>query len=341
MTIMYDKMSMDSRVYTDIQGLNQLKYNSDSPEAKKEVAQQFESILMQMVMTSMRNANQAFASDTFGSNQMEMYQDLFDKQLSLMMSKSGTGFAGMIEENMAQAEAAKHQTEVDHILPLENVKKSSSDNNATPVVSLQSSAAQPNPMMINGMVMRKDDDVKADTSTANPSQAPDEKSKPFASPEQFVKKLWSAAKTAASMIGASPEFLLAQAALETNWGRNVIPHGQDASSHNLFNIKAGAGWEHKVAVADTLEQKNGVVVKERASFRSYESFKDSFFDYVNVLKTNNRYSDSLTKASNPEKFASALQSAGYATDQNYADKIMGIFTSKNFQQLVKKVKAEA
>src|SRR5690606_29546652 len=58
----------------------------------------------------------------------------------------------------------------------------------------------------------------------------------FSSPEDFVRKLWSMAKAAANYIGAKPEVLIAQAALETNWGKNIL--GRGGASHNLFNIKA-------------------------------------------------------------------------------------------------------
>jgi peptidoglycan hydrolase FlgJ len=324
---MESKIAFNSRVYTDIQGLDNLKAHSDSPEAKKEVAQQFEAILMQMVLGSMRDANKAFVTEGFGTQQMDMYQDLFDKQLSLVMSKSGVGFAAMIEKNMDQQAAAAKGVQTDKNVLMQSAHVG--QHHPLPSVANMESA-MPAPVEVA---------TEDKSSNAVPAVTETEPKKTFASPEDFVKKLWSAAKSAAKVIGASPEFLLAQAALETNWGKNIISHDKESSSYNLFNIKAGNNWEHKTVAADTLEQKNGVLVKERASFRSYNSFGESFQDYVSMLTRNDRYSDTLKKVTDPAQFASALQNAGYATDQNYADKVMKIFSSRNFQGIVKKMQS--
>lgn len=325
---MDDMVTQNARVYTDIQGLNQLKYNTNSTAVKKEVAQQFEAILMQMVLSSMRSANKAFSSGLFGSSQMEMYQDIFDKQLSLTMSKSGVGFADMIEKNLNHTGGISQSTPVPSPVP------------STVERIPESYLAQPIPGMLSTP------DASGNTSKNNqdavvPADAVVLQSKKshFNSPEEFIKDLWPAAKLAAGLIGASPEILLAQAALETNWGKNVIQRASNVSTHNLFNIKADGNWRSGTATVDSLEQENGVLVKERSSFRSYETFMDSFMDYVKLLKQNSRYSNSLNKATNPEQFVNELQKAGYATDPNYADKIMRIFSSHSFQALVSKIKS--
>src|SRR5690606_20207725 len=62
--------------------------------------QQFQAILIQMLMRSVRDANKAMESNLFGSDDMEHYQDMFDKQLSLIASGTGLGFADMIEKNI-------------------------------------------------------------------------------------------------------------------------------------------------------------------------------------------------------------------------------------------------
>jgi flagellar protein FlgJ len=183
-------------------------------------------------------------------------------------------------------------------------------------------------------------DQQQDAEThAKPEIIPEEKG--FSSPEEFVRKLWPLAKFTASFIGGDPEILLAQAALETHWGKNILPSDKGNSSHNLFNIKADNSWAHKTATVASLEQKNGVLVKEKSLFRSYSSYYDSFLDYANFLKQNNRYADALNKALNPEQFVHALQNAGYATDGDYADKILKIFSSPTFKHLIAKVKQAA
>ncbi len=177
------------------------------------------------------------------------------------------------------------------------------------------------------------------TSTTKPpvnTQAEDPTSA-FSTPEQFVKTLWSSAKHAAKILGVDPRILMAQAALETNWGKKILPHGIDGSTFNLFNIKADNSWDKKTTTVATLEQKNGTLTKEKASFRAYDSFVDSFKDYVSFLKSNGRYNEALSKVTDPGQFIHALQKAGFATDQNYADKILKIFSSKTFKNIVDKM----
>lgn len=301
----------DAKVYTDLEGLEKLRYQAKTnPEvAKKEVAQQFEALLMQILLRSMREANKSFASDLFGGDQMALYQDMLDKQMSLIMSESGTGFAKIIEKNMEQqyskeAQAAKHK------------------NNR--VVTSMLPAREESATVINA--------VKPQPVTPPPFQPS------FNSQEEFVNGLWGHAKQAANMIGVDPKILLAQAALETNWGKKIITNNQtNSSSHNLFNIKADNSWTKSTTVTDTLEQKNGVLVKEKAAFRSYNSYMDSFIDYAHFLKNNSRYEEALNKATDPKQFVQALQSAGYATDSNYAEKIFTIFSSRTFKNLVDKL----
>jgi flagellar protein FlgJ len=143
----------------------------------------------------------------------------------------------------------------------------------------------------------------------------------YASPSAFVKDVWPYAQKAAKQLNVDPQVLVAQAALETGWGRGVITHPDGRSTHNLFGIKAGAGWQQEAASVPTLEYRDGIAVKERASFRSYDSLAESFQDYVDFLQNNPRYKEALSYAGNPQKFTNALQQAGYATDPNYAQKI--------------------
>lgn len=297
-----DKLGTETRVYTDMQSLERLRVAStkDPEAAKKEVSREFEAMLMQIVLRSMRDANKALSSDLFGSNQMDFYEDIFDKQLSLLMSKNENGFANMIETNI---------------------------NNQFGVQQKHEEKPLQLPNNIN----------KIDTTKASEKDIPFENksisSLHFNTPEEFIKNLWASAKTAANFIGADPKILLAQAALETNWGRKIISSENQHSTHNLFNIKADSSWKNDATVKSTLEEKEGLMVKEKSSFRKYSSFTDSFMDYVSFLKTNTRYQEALNKASNPKEFIQALQDAGFATDSNYANKIWQIFSSSTFKNL--------
>ncbi|MDQ3203851.1 MAG: flagellar assembly peptidoglycan hydrolase FlgJ, partial [Pseudomonadota bacterium] len=148
--------------------------------------------------------------------------------------------------------------------------------------------------------------------------------KAFSSSDEFVNTMLPMAKEAAERIGVDPRYLVAQAALETGWGKSVMRAQDGSSSHNLFGIKASSNWKGDSARAITSEFRNGAMVKETAQFRSYESYKDSFHDLVTLLQSNDRYQDVLKSADNPEQFVRELQKAGYATDPNYANKISQI-----------------
>lgn len=153
-------------------------------------------------------------------------------------------------------------------------------------------------------------------------------------PEGFVAALWPEARAAARRLGVAPEFLLAQAALETGWGRAVIRHPDGRSSHNLFGIKAGPAWHGETVVTGSLEYRDGVMVRERARFRSYGSWAESFQDYVSFLQDNPRYAQALAQRADPGAFAAALQAAGYATDPAYAAKIRAILAGGRFGRAV-------
>jgi len=148
--------------------------------------------------------------------------------------------------------------------------------------------------------------------------------KAFSSADEFVNAMLPMAKEAADRIGVDPRYLVAQAALETGWGKSVMRAQDGSSSHNLFGIKASSSWKGDSARAITSEFRNGEMVKETAQFRSYDSYKDSFHDLVTLLQSNNRYQDVVKSADNPEQFVRELQKAGYATDPNYANKISQI-----------------
>ncbi|MGF6207138.1 flagellar assembly peptidoglycan hydrolase FlgJ [Pseudomonas sp. ADAK2] len=148
--------------------------------------------------------------------------------------------------------------------------------------------------------------------------------KAFSSADEFVNTMLPMAKEAADRIGVDPRYLVAQAALETGWGKSVMRAQDGSSSHNLFGIKAGSSWTGDSARAITSEFRDGAMVKETAQFRSYASYKDSFHDLVTLLQSNNRYQDVVKSADNPEQFVRELQKAGYATDPNYASKISQI-----------------
>jgi flagellar protein FlgJ len=146
----------------------------------------------------------------------------------------------------------------------------------------------------------------------------------FSNHDEFVATMLPLAKDAAARIGVDPTVLVAQAALETGWGKSIMRAQDGSSSHNLFGIKAQGSWKGPEARAITSEFRDGKMVKETADFRSYTTYADSFHDLVSLLQNNNRYQGVVKAADNPEQFVKELQKAGYATDPDYASKISQI-----------------
>lgn len=142
-------------------------------------------------------------------------------------------------------------------------------------------------------------------------------------PEGFVASIWGHAQQAARELGVDAKALVAQAALETGWGRKLVQRNGGGSSHNLFGIKA-SGWSGERATSGTHEYVDGVRRNETASFRAYGSVGDSFADYVKLLKNSPRYQNALQAGADVRGFAQGLQKAGYATDPRYAAKIAAI-----------------
>jgi flagellar protein FlgJ len=312
---MVDKISNDARIYTDVQGLGQLrgKLKNNPTAVKKEVAKQFESMLMQMVMKSMRDANKAFASDLYGNDQMDFYQDIYDKQISLVVTNSSSSIATMIEKNIDQQQGISESktSSVQAYIPGSDVQPTKENKSTTPnLISSEKPNQTQNVVANEKHLLTKDD---------------------------FIKQIWPAAKQAAASLGSTPGILVAQAILETDWGKKIVAYNNQSSSNNLFNIKSTSETDKKTHPIETLEQKNGIVVKEKSSFKAYESFKESFMDYVNFIKNNTRYEQAIKKAANPKEYINALQHSGFATDGQYAEKVMSIFSSHSFNELISKM----
>ncbi len=134
----------------------------------------------------------------------------------------------------------------------------------------------------------------------------------FSSPAEFIATMLPMAEKAAKRLGVEPRFLVAQAALETGWGKSMIKQKDGSNSHNLFGIKAN-GWSGESAKVTTTEYVNGKATKQVAGFRAYDSFEQSFNDYVRLLENNERYKPAIQVASvsgDSERFVKALQRAG-------------------------------
>jgi len=145
----------------------------------------------------------------------------------------------------------------------------------------------------------------------------------FNEPKDFVTALIEPAQKVQQTLGVPFEVVIAQAALETGWGQKMIKAQDGGSSNNLFNIKADSRWAGDKITKETLEFEQGAMIKKSEPFRTYQSLTDSVDDYINFLSTSERYQEALQDSGNVEHFLQGLQKAGYATDPQYADKILG------------------
>jgi flagellar protein FlgJ len=172
-----------------------------------------------------------------------------------------------------------------------------------------------------------------------PAPAPTRNAEPrWNSHEDFARDLWPHAERAGQKLNVAPEALLAQAALETGWGRHVLQRGDGVSSFNLFGIKAGGDWTGGSVTRPTLEYRHGVAQREVARFRAYPNIAATFDDYAEFIAADSRYDAVRDKGGDTEGFATALQDAGYATDPSYADKISRILHSDTMKNILRGLK---
>jgi len=278
----------------DPRGLANLKLASreNSPEANKAVAQQFEAMLLQQVLKSMREATESLGGDDmFSSESTRFYQSLCDQQLAgVMAQRGGLGLAKFIERQLDGSAS---------------LRSLSYDLKGSPAGSQPQAAAA--------------SEGGGGTVTA------------ASSAQDFVEQLWPQARAAAASLGVPAHFLVAQAALETGWGKSVLQCADGSSSYNLFNIKAGKGWSGKVVEAATTEYENGQPVTRTERFRAYGSYAEALQDYASLVGQSPRYA-AVRGQTEAEGFARALQQGGYATDPAYADKLTRVINGNTLRQ---------
>jgi flagellar protein FlgJ len=151
----------------------------------------------------------------------------------------------------------------------------------------------------------------------------------------FVQANQQAARAAEAETGIPAAFMIAQAAHESGWGQREIRQADGSSANNLFGIKAGSNWKGAVAEVMTTEFVDGQARKLTQRFRAYASPAESFRDYARLMKDNGRYAQVLASGGSAERFAQGLQTAGYATDPAYADKLGRVInTTLRLQRVV-------
>ncbi|HUN26921.1 MAG TPA: flagellar assembly peptidoglycan hydrolase FlgJ [Steroidobacteraceae bacterium] len=288
----------DVSTYGDFAGLAALRRSAGShnPAAVREVAKQFEALFARMMIKSMRDA--IGRDPIFGSDQSEAYQSMFDDQLSIELTRGhGLGLADMLVRQLQKLGVT-------------------GAGSASGTLGAKKAA---------GMALKP-----AGTGAGMPLRAPSPAGARSLAPataverKRFIGQLWPQAERAGAALGVSPAGLVAQAALETDWGRSVPRTEGGQSSNNLFGVKAGASWSGPAVTAPTWEVENGAATGTSGEFRAYPSSAQSFEDYVALLKTTPRYAAALNTGGDVRAFATALQRGGYATDPDYAHKVSAI-----------------
>src|SRR5690606_11298696 len=294
----------------------------DSEENTRKVAQEFESLFLSQMFKAMRQANDVLADDNFmNSETSKHYRDMHDQQMAVTLPKQGAGIgladvlvrqlskdrqasvrenpfrsadapalAGAAVERPTLAGSTDGELRDDRQLlkarrlTLPNYRSGAAQA-ATETAAV--ATAQPGQPLV-------DMGWKSAQAYAAPERGgllvngrPVSDSAPmptrFNSPEEFVAAMLPMAESAARRLGVDARHLVAQAALETGWGRSIIRQDDGSSSHNLFGIKAH-GWGGDSASTTTTEFYNGQAVKEQAEFRSYASYAQSFDDYATFLQ---------------------------------------------------------
>lgn len=272
----------------DARSLGALKMEAgkNSPEAIKETAKQFESLFMRELMKSMREATMKSGMlDSPGEN---LGTDLLDQQFAVQMSGQPGGLSDLIAQQLTR-------------------QMGSNPADATSV------KGGPGIGMggMGGMEKPSAAGIKDIKGMKPPTEGQ----------AKFVQKHAQIANEIEKNTGIPASYMLGQAGHETGWGKFEIKQKGGAPSHNLFGIKAGAGWTGKVAEVTTTEYVNGVAEKKVARFRAYDSYADAFKDYARLISDSPRYAKVREQTHSAQAFATGLQKAGYATDPQYAAKL--------------------
>jgi hypothetical protein len=161
---------------------------------------------------------------------------------------------------------------------------------------------------------------------STPTAASQAQHQSFGSPTDFIAAVGAAAKASFRSTGVPASVTVAQAILESDWGRSRLTR----QGNNLFGIKAlnGPGPDGVVTLA-TWEHTGGGDVIVQAPFRAYQTLEQSIDDHGKFFTSNHRYAGALAVAGDAQAFAHAIQDAGYATDPNYATKLIGLMDKYN------------
>jgi flagellar protein FlgJ len=322
---------------------------ANDPARIQQVARDLESVFAQMMIKQMRAS---VGGDAMFPGDAAHFRDMHDQQLARQLSQGpGLGLASMIARQLDQQASPRPVAAEPTMRPLPGPPAALPlGERRAPLLPLDANRpAAPLPLQSAGGAVPRSgwlptapavDAVRA--ALPPPPEAAVQQRQDAAferlaaefrpgSPEAFVAKVWPHAQKVAAELGVSPRAVVAQAALETGWGRSTLGGAGD-NAHNYFGIKAGGRWQGEATTHTTTEFVDGVFRNERASFRAYGSAAESFADYARLLRDNPRYAAARGTGDDIGRFAQALQRGGYATDPGYADKLRAIAQGPTLQR---------
>jgi flagellum-specific peptidoglycan hydrolase FlgJ len=148
------------------------------------------------------------------------------------------------------------------------------------------------------------------------------------SPDDFIAAIAPAAQASAVKSKIPASFTIAEGALESGWGASQLC----TQAKNIFGVKADKSWTGPIFTLQTREYLKGLWVMVPANWRKYDDWLGCIEDHAQFLLTNSRYSGAFAYTSGTT-FARAIAAAGYATDPDYATKIISIIKAHNLSAL--------
>lgn len=308
--------ALDQRFALDVQGVDALRrtVRTSPEEGLKQVSRQFEAMFMNMVLKSMREATPS--SGLLDGQNQKIYTSMLDQQLSQNLSGRGLGLAEAMLAQLQRAAASG----VDDGEP--NPARTSlaprgglplPPQAGIPLGSAPSQAASAGRLDLSAYQVNNDRSGGAAGAVASLQGQVD----------SFVNRMGASAQAASAASGVPAPLILAQAALESGWGKREIRADDGTQSFNLFGIKADRSWQGPVVETTTTEYVDGEPQRVRARFRAYGSYEEAFTDYARFMTRNPRYANVLA-TDDPTEAAHGLQRAGYATDPQYGQKLVRI-----------------
>ncbi|WP_081192151.1 flagellar assembly peptidoglycan hydrolase FlgJ [Halomonas sp. BC1] len=327
----------------DVQGLQRLQHTArqDPNAGLPEAARQFEALFLHMMLKSMRDASPQ--SGLFDSQQSQFYNAMLDQQWSQHLAGRGFGLAeqlinqlegrGMVpQQSVARTQADELIAGIPRGVPRVLSDALHGDDAPPPEADFMAELDARRPasfldeLDLGGYGERR---VAVDGASAVGDArrtTTDQAQERGDHVQRFLTKLSAPAQAASRATGVPAELILAQAALETGWGRHEIPTASGGNSYNVFGIKAGSRWQGATTEVVTHEYVNGKRTRVTDSFRVYGSYEEAFTDYARLIGDNPRYAG-VVGAPNAERAAHALQAGGYATDPHYASKLIAVMNT--------------